>query len=1141
MKKIVIIIGARPNFMKAFPVYEALKEDFELTLIHTGQHFDAKMSDIFFNQLKFPRPDISLTLEKKTKAGDFDDKMYVNNGEYLKDKNAVIQELMNYDGDLGQLGEIRDKLKVEFKKLEPDLVIVFGDVTSTLSAGLASKLLNIDIAHVESGLRSGDMLMPEEVNRVLTDHITKYYFITEQSGVDNLKAIGVTENVYLVGNTMIDTQKKYLQQALDTKYHETLDVKSKGYVLITLHRPSNVDDLNKLKEIFNDFENLSKTETLVYPIHPRTKNNLEKLGYLQKVQENPNIILDEPLGYLEFTCLMANCKYLVTDSGGLQEESTALNIPCFTLRENTERSSTLIENHGTNQLISKISEIELKECKGYMDLWDGKSSERINNILSKILKSSQKNILICFGTRPEYIKVKSLIDNLPNIKTCFTGQHTDLLQNINADYKLSMDKELSENRLNNIFSNILSYNIFEDIEYVMVQGDTSTACAMALSAFNHGKKIIHLEAGLRSGNLKDPFPEEMNRQVIGRIADIHLCPTEFNKENLLKENVSGVINVVGNTGLDNISRDGCKYNNHVLITMHRRDNHHNMDKWFEELEKLAIKYHELEFMIPLHPNPKVQKHKHIFKKVKVVQPMCHSDLISYVKKSKFVISDSGGLQEECSYLNKKIIVCRKSTERPESIGIHTFMCSEPELLEDLVDNINENYEVDDECPYGNGRSWEKIINILNNNTINKLNSKISFNGRQILDSRGNPTLEVDVLYNNKLISREACPSGSSTGSNEAIELRDNNNEYSGKSVKKAIENVQKIVKSIKPTYDLLTNQINFDKKLCELDGTDLKNNLGGNTTTAVSFAAAAAANLLNMELFEYFHEIYNKNKIYTIPTPMVNILNGGKHAGGNLKIQEFMIIPNENWSFEDKLHNITKVYKKLGKILVKKYGISSKNLGDEGGFAPQLDNAYEALSVIEESIHDAGFVSGKDIFLALDCASNEFYDCEKKLYEIENGVFLTNIELVEYYKKLIHNYPALISIEDGFHEFDYTGWKLFNKTMGDKIMIVGDDLFTTNIKTIKKGLLENWANCLLLKVNQIGTISEAINASQLMKNKDLNVIVSHRSGETNSSLISDLCVGIGAKYIKIGAPARGERVAKYNRLLRIEEYITKKL
>lgn len=380
MKKISLIIGARPNFMKAFPVYEALKEDFELTLIHSGQHFDAKMSDVFFNQLKFPHPDIHLTLEKKTKSGDFDDKLYVNNADYLNDKDAVIEELMNYNDDLGQLGEIRDKLKVEFEKIQPDLVIVFGDVTSTLAAGLAAKMLNIELAHVESGLRSGDMLMPEEVNRVLTDHITKYYFVTEQSGVDNLKEIGITENVYLVGNTMIDTQKKYLQQALDTKYHETLGVKSKGYVLITLHRPSNVD---KLKEIFDDFEELSNTEKLVYPIHPRTKNNLEKLGYLQKVQENPNIILDEPLGYLEFTCLMANCKYVVTDSGGLQEESTALDIPCFTLRENTERPSTLIENNGTNQMIHKISEIELKECKGSMDSWDGKSSMRISNILSK--------------------------------------------------------------------------------------------------------------------------------------------------------------------------------------------------------------------------------------------------------------------------------------------------------------------------------------------------------------------------------------------------------------------------------------------------------------------------------------------------------------------------------------------------------------------------------------------------------------------------------------------------------------------------------------------------------------------------------------------------------------------------------------
>ena len=380
--KICLIIGARPNFMKAFPVYEALKDDFDLTLIHTGQHFDAKMSDVFFNQLKFPRPDIHLSLKKKKKSGDFDDKLYVNNEEYLKDKDTVIQELMNYDGELGQLGEIRDKLKIEFEKINPDLVIVFGDVTSTLAAGLTAKLLNIDLAHVESGLRSGDMLMPEEVNRVLTDHISKYYFVTEQSGVDNLKKSGIIENVYLVGNTMIDTQKKYLQQALDTKYHEILGVKSKEYVLITLHRPSNVDDMDKLKEIFDDFEDLSKRETLVYPIHPRTKNNLEKLDYLKKVEENPNIILDEPLGYLEFTCLMANCKYVVTDSGGLQEESAALDIPCFTLRKNTERPSTLIENHGTNQLINKISEVDLKECKSSMDLWDGKASKRICNIIS---------------------------------------------------------------------------------------------------------------------------------------------------------------------------------------------------------------------------------------------------------------------------------------------------------------------------------------------------------------------------------------------------------------------------------------------------------------------------------------------------------------------------------------------------------------------------------------------------------------------------------------------------------------------------------------------------------------------------------------------------------------------------------------
>ena len=322
-------------------------------------------------------------------------------------------------------------------------------------------------------------------------------------------------------------------------------------------------------------------------------------------------------------------------------------------------------------------------------------------------------ILICFGTRPEYIKVKSLISNIPNVKTCFTGQHKDLLNDISVDISISMNKNISTNRLNNIFCNIMSYNdIFKDIDYVLVQGDTTTACAIALSAFNNEVKVIHLEAGLRTGKLKYPFPEEMNRQTISRIADIHLCPTKLNKDNLLKENVSGTIHVVGNTGLDNISKEGCEYKNQVLITMHRRDNHHNMDKWFEELEKIANKYNDIEFLIPLHPNPNVQKYKHIFNKVKVVAPMCHNDLINFVKKCKFVISDSGGLQEECSFLNKKIIVCRKITERPESIGIHSFMCGEPYMLDKLVEKINSDYKINAGCPYGDGLSWSYIYIIL---------------------------------------------------------------------------------------------------------------------------------------------------------------------------------------------------------------------------------------------------------------------------------------------------------------------------------------------------------------------------------------------------------------------------------------------
>lgn len=414
MKNIVLIIGTRPNFIKAFPVYEALKTDFKLTMIHTGQHYDDKMSKIFFDQLKFPLPDINLSLDKKTKAGDFDNKLYGDNTEYLKNKDTVIDDIITYKGELGQLGEIRDKLEVEFKRLKPDLVIVFGDVTSTLASSISCKMLDIKIAHIESGLRSGDLRMPEEVNRILTDHISNYYFVTEQSGVDNLIKEGIIENVYLVGNTMIDTQKKYLQQALDTKYNEILEIKKHDYILVTLHRPSNVDDMEKLKEIFDDFEELSKTNKLVYTLHPRTKINLEKIGYLEKVMDNKNIILQEPLGYLEFTCLIANCKYVITDSGGIQEETTALNIPCFTLRENTERPCTLIENGGTNKLVNKISEIKLKDCKGNVELWDGNSSERIN----KILNSFSRKIRVAVGyaySGKNIGGVRRYIENIENL------------------------------------------------------------------------------------------------------------------------------------------------------------------------------------------------------------------------------------------------------------------------------------------------------------------------------------------------------------------------------------------------------------------------------------------------------------------------------------------------------------------------------------------------------------------------------------------------------------------------------------------------------------------------------------------------------------------------------------------------------
>lgn len=321
-------------------------------------------------------------------------------------------------------------------------------------------------------------------------------------------------------------------------------------------------------------------------------------------------------------------------------------------------------------------------------------------------------ILICFGTRPEYIKVKSLIDNLDNIKTCYIKQHKDLLSNIKTDYEINIS-EKTNNRLNNIISNILCKdNIFNDIDYVLVQGDTTSALSIALSAFNNNKKVIHLEAGLRSYNKLDPYPEEMNRCLISRITDIHLCPTELNKMNLIKENIKDNIYVVGNTGLDNINRYDIKYGNKILITLHRRDNHNVMDLWFKELEKIANKYNEIEFILPIHPNPNVLKHKNILKKVNVIEPLNHNNLIDLIKECKFIISDSGGIQEECSFLKKKIVICRKTTERPEVLENYGVLCDSIDKLENYVDEFMNNYEIYKECPFGDGNSWVKIKKIL---------------------------------------------------------------------------------------------------------------------------------------------------------------------------------------------------------------------------------------------------------------------------------------------------------------------------------------------------------------------------------------------------------------------------------------------
>jgi enolase len=340
----------------------------------------------------------------------------------------------------------------------------------------------------------------------------------------------------------------------------------------------------------------------------------------------------------------------------------------------------------------------------------------------------------------------------------------------------------------------------------------------------------------------------------------------------------------------------------------------------------------------------------------------------------------------------------------------------------------------------------------------------------------------------------------------------------------------------------LTSLAALDQKIIEVDGTELKEKVGGNATTAASFALAeAGASHEGLQLFEYLARNYwGADRLpakYKLPIPYFNILNGGKHAGGNLKLQEFMVSPSPALPYPDQLRIVAEVYQKLGKLLTEKYGISAKNLGDEGGFAPLLNTPDEALTIIEQAIQDAGYTPATDLRIGLDAAASEFYNADTKLYEVEVGVQKTGDELIAYYQDLVARHPSVVSIEDGLDEKDYEHWVKLTEALGGQIQLVGDDLYTTNPRTIARGLEGKWCNALLLKVNQIGTITEAMQAARLILEAGQTVMVSHRSGETCNSVIADLAVAIGAQAIKTGSTARGERIQKYTRLLQIYEYL----
>lgn len=407
--------------------------------------------------------------------------------------------------------------------------------------------------------------------------------------------------------------------------------------------------------------------------------------------------------------------------------------------------------------------------------------------------------------------------------------------------------------------------------------------------------------------------------------------------------------------------------------------------------------------------------------------------------------------------------------------------------------------------------------------------------REILDSRGNPTIEADVILANGVCGRAAAPSGASTGSREALELRDGDkSRYLGKGVKKAVSNVNSQIRTALLDKDV-TNQNELDKILIDLDGTENKGNLGANATLAVSLAAARAAAIAkNLPLHQYIANLRGQTSL-TMPVPMMNILNGGAHADNTVDIQEFMIEPVGFNSFSESLRAGTEIFHSLKSVL-KSQGLYTA-VGDEGGFAPNLRSNEEAITVIMQAIEQAGYKAGQDIYLALDCASSEFYKNGQYILEGEGNKAFTSEGFADYLASLVRQYP-IISIEDGLDESDWDGWAYLTKQLGDKVQLVGDDLFVTNPKILREGIDKNIANAILIKFNQIGTLTETLDAIYLAKESGYATVISHRSGETEDSTIADLAVGTAAGQIKTGSLCRSDRVAKYNQLLRIEQQVT---